>query len=98
MAIWNNFPWVDSHNLNLAYTNQKEGYEMILKNETYDKLKPYAMWILSLTALLMEHAELFNFPYGNIVVKVITAINVILGLVLQDSTRRYNRTKVTEEG
>ena len=83
---------------NLPYTNQKEGYGMILKNETYDKLKPYAMWILSFTALLMEHAELFNFPYGNIVVKVITAINVILGLVLQESTKRYNRTKVTEEG
>lgn len=71
---------------------------MILKNETYDKLKPYAMWILSLTALLLEHGELFNFPYGNIVAKVITAINVILGLILQDSTKRYNRQKLTEEG
>ncbi len=69
---------------------------MILKNETYDKLKPYAMWILSLTALLLEHAELFNFPYGNIVAKIITAINVILGLILQDSTKKYNQQKQLE--
>lgn len=69
---------------------------MIISNELYDKLKPYAMWILSLTALLLEHSEMFNFPYGNIAVKVITIINVVLGLFLQDSTKRYNRQKKAE--
>lgn len=63
---------------------------MKFSNEMYDKLKPYAMWILSLTALLIDSADtMFNFPHGDIVLKVVIGVNFILGLVLQDSTKKY---------
>ena len=65
---------------------------MILKNETYDKLKFIAQIILPAAGTLyFALAGIWNWPYGEQIVGTLTAIDAFLGALLGISTSAYNK-------
>lgn len=67
---------------------------MILKNETYDKLKFVAQILLpALGTLYFALATIWGFAYGEQIVGTITAIDAFLGALLGISTNNYNKRK-----
>lgn len=63
---------------------------MIFKNETYDKLKYVAQYILpGLGTLYFALSRIWGFPYGEQVVGTVTAVDTFLGVILGISTATY---------
>lgn len=63
----------------------------MLKNQTYDFLKPIAqIWLPAAGTLYFALAQIWGLPYAEEVVGTITAIDAFLGAVLGISTVKYN--------
>lgn len=70
---------------------------MKMSNKMYDLLKKLAMIILpGLGTLYFTLAGIWNLPFGEQVVGTIAAITTFLGVVLDASTRKYNKEIVEE--
>ncbi len=70
---------------------------MIMKNETYDKLRWVAQYLLpALGTLYFALAGIWGFPWGEQVVGSITAIDTFLGVVLGISTYNYKKGTIEE--
>lgn len=65
-----------------------------MSNETYDKLKWIAQYLLpALGTLYFTLASIWGFPYGEQVVGTITAIDTALGVLLGISSEDYYANK-----
>lgn len=65
---------------------------MKMSNKMYDLLKKLAMIILpGLGALYFTLAGIWNLPFGEQVVGTIAAVTTFLGVILDASTRKYNK-------
>lgn len=61
-----------------------------MSNETYDKLKWIAQYLLpALGTLYFTLASIWGFPYGEQVVGTITALDTALGVILGISSDDY---------
>lgn len=70
---------------------------MKMSNKMYDLLKKLAMIILpGLGALYFTLAGIWGLPYGEQVVGTIAAITTFLGVVLDASSRKYNKEIIEE--
>ena len=66
---------------------------MKLSNRIYDILKWIALVVLpALGTFYFALAGIWGFPYGEQIVGTITAIETLLGGILQISTAKYNKT------
>lgn len=65
---------------------------MILKNETYDKLKFVAQIVLPAAGTLyFALSNIWGWPYGEQIVGTLTAVDAFLGALLGISTAQYNK-------
>ena len=65
---------------------------MIMKNETYDKLKWIAQIALPAAGTLyFALAKIWGLPYGTEIVGTITAVDTFIGALLGISTKNYNK-------
>ena len=65
---------------------------MIMKNETYDKLKWIAQIALPAAGTLyFALAKIWGLPYGTEIVGSITAVDTFIGALLGISTSQYNK-------
>lgn len=63
----------------------------MIKNKTYDFLKPIAqIWLPAAGTLYFALAQIWNLPYAEEIVGTITAVDAFLGAVLGISTVKYN--------
>lgn len=63
----------------------------MLKNKTYDFLKPIAqIWLPAAGTLYFALAQIWGLPYAEEVVGTITAVDAFLGAVLGISTVKYH--------
>ena len=70
---------------------------MILKNETYDKLKWIAQILIpAIGTLYFALARIWNLPFPEEIVGSITAIDTFLGCLLGISTLNYEERKEKE--
>ena len=68
-----------------------------MDNKIYDVLKWIAMVVLpALGTLYFALAGIWNFPYGEVVVGTITAVDAFLGALLGISTANYKKASKTE--
>lgn len=64
---------------------------MVFNNETYNKLKWVAQYLLpALGTLYFALSSIWGLPYGEQVVGTISAIDAFLGVLLGISTKNYN--------
>ena len=67
---------------------------MKFTNETYDKLKWVAMYLLpALGTLYFALAGIWGLPYGEQVVGTITALDTFLGVILGISSANYHKNE-----
>ena len=65
---------------------------MKLSNKVYDVLKWIAMYLLpAVGTLYFALSGIWGFPYGELVVGTITAVDTFLGVILGISTATYNK-------
>ena len=70
---------------------------MKMYDKMYDVLKWIATYLLpALGTLYFALAQIWNLPYGEQVVGSITAIDTLLGVVLDLSTSQYNKQKESD--
>ncbi|MDT2737674.1 phage holin [Enterococcus pseudoavium] len=63
-----------------------------MKNETFDKLKWFAIFFVPATAVLINTiGQALNWPYTDTAVLVINALGVYIGSLLGVSNRTYNK-------
>ena len=71
---------------------------MKLSDKVYDILKWIAMYLLpALGTLYFALAGVWGLPYGEQIVRTITAIDTFLGVILGISTAQYNKN-IKESG
>lgn len=71
---------------------------MKLKNETYDILKNVSMILGYVAVFIASLSDIWGFAYATQVSLTISALGVLLGSILQDSTRRYKKQEDEAEG
>jgi len=63
---------------------------MVFKNETYEKLKWIAQYLLpALGTLYFALSSIWELPYGEQIVGTITAVDAFLGVLLGISSKNY---------
>ena len=66
---------------------------MTLSNRAYDILKRIAQYILPAAATLyFTLADIWGLPYAEKIVATVAAINAFLGVLLEISSARYNKS------
>lgn len=66
-----------------------------MKNKTYDFWKKVALTYLpAIGTFYFAIAQIWNWPYGEQIVGTITAIDTLLGVILEISTKQYNNNKI----
>lgn len=64
---------------------------MILKNETFDKLKWIAqIGLPAFATFWFSISAIWNIPYAEQIVGTLTAVDTMLGICLGISSKRYN--------
>lgn len=62
---------------------------MKMKNSTYDKLKNISMIVGYIATFILTMTDIWGFEHGAAIAATVSAIGILLGSILQDSTRRY---------
>lgn len=71
---------------------------MKMSNKVYDVLKKIAMIVLPATGTLyFTLAGIWGLPFGDQIVGTIAAVTTFLGIVLDASTRKYNKSLEVDE-
>ena len=63
---------------------------MKMTNETYDKLKFIVMVIGYVTTFILTLSDIWGFAYGAQIAATVSAVGILLGSILTDSSKRYN--------
>lgn len=63
---------------------------MKMTNETYDKLKFIVMVIGYVTTFILTLSDIWGFAYGTQIAATVSAVGILLGSILTDSSKRYN--------
>lgn len=62
---------------------------MKLSNRAYDALKPWALWVLPLSAFVSSLGQIWNLPHAEQISLTLVALDTLLGAVLQISSNAY---------
>lgn len=69
---------------------------MKLTNETYDILKNVSMILGYVAVFIASLSDIWGFPYAMQVSLTVSALGILLGSILQDSSKKYH-AEDTEE-
>lgn len=63
---------------------------MKFSNKTYDILKFIVMIIGYVTTFILTLTDIWGFAYGAQIAATVSAVGILLGAILTDSSKRYN--------
>lgn len=63
--------------------------KMRLRNETYDILKQITMVIGYIATFILTLTDIWGFKYGAAIAATISALGILLGSILQESSKKY---------
>ena len=70
---------------------------MKFKNETYDKLKFIVMVLGYVATFILTLTDVWGFTYGTRIAATVSALGILLGAILTDSSKKYNGTGEEDE-
>lgn len=70
---------------------------MKLSNKAYDVLKIASMIVIPLSALVTSLGDIWGLPYAEQISNTLLALDVFLGSLLVDSSKRYKQAQENEE-